>query len=460
MSRRVKGLLTKGLAVALSLTLVAGLGICAYADEDDGYGDYIDDDYDYDDDGYIDDIPDNGPQDPYGVPDPLSEDSHEYRPDGYIIISAGNKDITVGSTTSAHADVYMNLYGGSTSVDWGSSNSSVASVESAGNDVVIRGNSAGTAYISATLYSNGQFSDNDGFYVNVSAPQPTYVGVNGITINTTSMILNAGGSQRLSASVTPSNANNQGIIFTSNNDSVAWVGGDGVVHANAAGSCVITAITNENGFRAYCIVTVNGSAKKNLAVSGVKVEPGSITMGVNQTTAVAATVFPLGASNSQVLWDSSNPTVASVDAYGNITAKNVGTVNINCTTVDGNYKAYTVVTVVPSNAKNDKQGVVVSSKTRSAELNFKVASDIMNAKKNATVTIVSPSPMSYDSTVATLLASRPDVKLQCTFPFNGYVITLTLPKKYNLAKQLDKTGYVEWLDLCVKKGVDVKMVKK
>ena len=456
MSRRIKGLLTKGLAVALSLTLVAGLGISTFAEEDYDYGDYDDDD----DDGYIDDIPDAGPQDPYGVPDPISDDSHQYDPDGYIIISAGNKNISVGSTTGAHADVYMNVYGGSTSVDWGSSNSSVASVESAGNDVVIRGNSAGTAYISVTLYSNGRFCDNDGFYITVTSPQPTYIGVNGITISTTNMTLNAGGSQKLSASVTPSNANNKGIIFRSNNDSVAWVSGDGVVHANAAGTCVVTAQTSENGFCAYCNVTVNGNVKKNLPVTGVKVEPNAITINVNSTTAIAATVFPLGASNSRVLWDSSNPKVAVVDANGNITAKSVGTVNINCTTVEGNYKAYCVVTVVPANAKNSKQGTVVASKTRSAELNFKVGTDIMNAKKNATVTIVAPSPMSYDSTVATLLATRPDIKLQCTFPFNGYVITLTLPKKYDLAKQLDKTGYVEWLDLCAKKGVDVKMVKK
>lgn len=449
--KKCKCVISMSLAFVMGISIVtSGLGVSAYADEFDGY---------------LDDEPE-GPQDPSAVPESWYEEPQDlpgpqdFDYYGYLVLSCNNQNLTTGAATSAHADIYTNTYGCEMDVMWDSSDWSVASVDSAGNDITIRANGAGSAYISATLYIEGDIFDRDGFYINVTDPAPTYISVNGIQIGSTSMTLNAGESRGLSASVTPSNANNKGISYSSNNDSVAWVGADGVVHANAEGNCVITARTDENGYCAYCNVAVNGTVKKNLPVSGVKIDPSNVSMMVNQTVTIGATVFPLGASNSQVLWDSSNPAVAVVDAYGNVTAKSVGTTNINCTTVDGGFRTYSVITVVPATANHIKQGTVVASKTRSADLNFKVATEIMNAKKNATVTIVSPSPMSYDKTVATLLASRPDIKLQCTFPFNGYVFTLTLPKKYDLSKQLDKTGYVEWIDLCTKKGVDVKMVKK
>lgn len=466
--KTVKRLLTKCLAVCMALTLSAGMCVCALADPDDN--------------DYIDDEPD-GPQDPDGVPDyPWDQQPDEpygpYSPDyptdvpggwyepepysceGYIVLSAASTNLNVGSTTSAHAEVYTNVYGCSLSVNWSSSNSGVASIESGGNDVTIRANGAGDAYISATLYINGSAYDTDGFYVTVNQPAPQYIGVNGININYTDITLKAGDSKKITASVSPSNANNKGVTYESNDETIAWVNSDGVVHANTAGSCIIRARSNENGYCAYCNVTVTGTVYKDLAVQGVKLDPSAITINVNQTTKFTPTVFPLGTSRTQVLWDSSNPNVAVVDAYGNVTAKSPGVANINVTTVDGNQKAYAVVTVVAATPKNATQGTVSASKTRSADFNFKVATEIMNAKQNATVTIVANSPMSYDTTVATLLASRPDIKLSCTFPFDGHLFTMTLPKKYDLKKQLDATGYVEWLDLCTKKGVDVKIDKK
>lgn len=430
---KLKRVLSKGFAAALSLTLVLGMGVLAYADEDD---------------------------EPY-APDedvPIGWIDDDYDAEGYICLSCSTSDLNVGDTASAHADVWTNREGTCwIQVEWESNSPNVATVEGSGNDVTIRANGSGTAYISATLKIGGQWFDSDGFYVNVSDPQPQYISVNGIGADNTSMTLDAGGYSRFNVWVTPSNANNQGISFSSNNDSVAWVDSDGDVHANSEGSCVITARTNENGYCAYCNVTVNGTVYNDLPVTSVSVDPSSATMVVNQTMTINPTVYPLGTSNTQVLWDSTNPMVAVVDAYGNVTAKSVGTTNINCTTVNGNRKSFAVINVVADTPNNNAQGTVVASKSRSVDFNYKVCTEILNAKKNATVTINSPTPMSYDKTVATLLASRPDIKLACTFTFNGHIFTMTLPKKYDLSKQLDKTGYVEWLDLCTKKGVDVKI---
>jgi hypothetical protein len=67
--------------------------------------------------------------------------------------------------------------------------------------------------------------------------------------------------------------------------------------------------------------------------------------------------------------------------------------------------------------------------------------------------------MAYDVNVAAALNMRPDVTLAATFPYQGHQCRMTLPKGYPLAAHCDKTGYVEWLQLCaLNNGVVVQML--
>ena len=83
------------------------------------------------------------------------------------------------------------------------------------------------------------------------------VSVTGVSLNESSITLDVGGSKTLAATVTPENATNKKVRWSSDNEAVATVSEDGVVTAVAGGTAVITATTHDGLFTASCTVTVN-----------------------------------------------------------------------------------------------------------------------------------------------------------------------------------------------------------
>ena len=86
----------------------------------------------------------------------------------------------------------------------------------------------------------------------------TYViPVTGVSLDESSITLDVGGNQTLTATVTPEDATNKKVCWSSDNEAVATVSEDGVVTAVAGGAAVITATTHDGLFTASCTVTVN-----------------------------------------------------------------------------------------------------------------------------------------------------------------------------------------------------------
>ena len=86
----------------------------------------------------------------------------------------------------------------------------------------------------------------------------TYVvPVTGVSLDESSITLDVGGNQTLTATVTPEDATNKKVRWSSDNEAVATVSEDGVVTAVAGGTAVITATTHDGFFTATCTVTVN-----------------------------------------------------------------------------------------------------------------------------------------------------------------------------------------------------------
>lgn len=84
------------------------------------------------------------------------------------------------------------------------------------------------------------------------------IAVTGVTLDKTSGTLTAGSAITLTATVSPSNASNKTVIWTSSNENVATVSG-GVVTAVAKGSATITAKTQDGGFEATYSLTVEAA---------------------------------------------------------------------------------------------------------------------------------------------------------------------------------------------------------
>ena len=84
---------------------------------------------------------------------------------------------------------------------------------------------------------------------------------------------------------------------------------------------------------------------ENISVKSVEVSPSSKTLEIGAKQQLTATIKPDNATNKNVTWSSSNPSVATVDANGLVTAVAVGTANITATTADGNKTDQCKITV-------------------------------------------------------------------------------------------------------------------
>ena len=148
------------------------------------------------------------------------------------------------------------------SVKWTSSNTKVATVSSSGKVTAIAN---GNTTITATAADGSGKKDICAVTVNIPkpadptpTPTPSVVKVNSISLNPSSLSLTKKGqTARLSATVSPSNATNKSVTWSSSNNNVATVS-NGVVTAVGNGSATITATAADgSGKRASCSVTVN-----------------------------------------------------------------------------------------------------------------------------------------------------------------------------------------------------------
>ncbi|GAA0890459.1 glycoside hydrolase family 9 protein [Fulvivirga kasyanovii] len=88
-----------------------------------------------------------------------------------------------------------------------------------------------------------------------------------------------------------------------------------------------------------------GDGSGDIPVTGVSVTPTAVSLNLNQTAQLQASVSPSNATNKTVSWSSSNSAIASVSASGLVTGLAEGSATITVTTEDGDYTASSQVTV-------------------------------------------------------------------------------------------------------------------
>ncbi len=219
-------------------------------------------------------------------------------------------------------------------ITYTSTNTNIATINSSG---VITGKANGTTTIRVTACP-----EYGGTCVSGSANVTVTTKVTGITLSPTSSTVYMGETKTLTATVSPSTASNQNVIWSSNNTSVATVDSNGKVTPKGNGTATITATSAENNtIKATATVTVKTK------VTGITLSPTSATININNTRQFTATVAPTTASNKTINWTSSNTNVATVDSTGKVTAKGNGTATITATSAENNtIKAQATVTVV------------------------------------------------------------------------------------------------------------------
>ena len=168
------------------------------------------------------------------------------------------------------------------------------------------------------------------------------VAADGVVLDQTAIKLSPGGKVTLVATVTPENAKDKSLTWSSSNEGIATVDANGNVTAVKEGTATITVTTTDGGHTATAKVTVSADV---VAVTGVSLDKTALNLAPNESSTLKATVTPAKASNKGVTWTSSDNTVATVSSTGKVTAKKDGTATITVTTKDGGFTATCTVTV-------------------------------------------------------------------------------------------------------------------
>lgn len=245
--------------------------------------------------------------------------------------------------------------------------------------------------------------------VTSSTPSPsTPVAVSGVALNKKVATVNVGKTVTVKATVTPANADNKTLVWTSSNTKIATVS-NGVVKGVKAGRVIITAKTTDgSNISATCTVTVKQPVTR---VSLSK----KATMYTGKKLTLKAKVNPANASNKALTWKSSNTKIAKVASNGVVTGVKAGTVKITATAKDGSRKSATcTVTVRQSVSK------ITLSKTN-------VILPKKGSSYNVRVTVVPKN--AYNKNVTVKSANTKVAKVSASTVKSGKTVKITAVKK-------------------------------
>jgi hypothetical protein len=169
----------------------------------------------------------------------------------------------------------------------------------------------------------------------------------------------------LIATYLPSDAKDAKVTWDSSDSSVASVNASGIVTAKGVGICEITATAG--GKTDTCTVSVS--------YESVEVESVSLSMGMNtvmvmyvgDTSVFNANISPSNADDKSVSWQSSDNSVATVNATGKVTAVAVGEATITVT-ASGKSDSYRVSVRQRESESDESDGVINTTPETSQQI--------------------------------------------------------------------------------------------
>ena len=327
----------------------------------------------------------------------------------------------------------------------------------------------GTAKVTATAKDNSEISKTVEITVRRS--------VSGISLAEKSATLTEGQKYQIKATVAPADATDSSLEYISNKKSVATVDEKGMITAGAEGETTIDVLAKDgSGVRETFTVKV---LKKNIAVSKITLNAQKVSLKTGKTWQIKAMVAPANATNKNVTYRSSNTSVVTVNAKGQMKAVKAGKATVTVKSADGKATAKISVTVtnaamkkgskatvkglvyVVTDSGNTPKVALTGSKDKKLKkvsvpetitvknVKYKVTSVKANAFKNMTknVTKIGKASFSGDKQLKTLTIKSKT--LSCgskAFAKTNGKITVKLPKglskkqKNTMIKNLKKAG--------------------
>ncbi|MBR3744717.1 MAG: Ig-like domain-containing protein [Bacteroidales bacterium] len=224
-------------------------------------------------------------------------------------------------------------------VTWSSSDSKIAWVTTKG---LVTGIRPGSATITASVEG---FQATCELTVNRKSIPAT-----DIAIDRPSMEMYKDEIEWLAATITPEDSTDE-IVWSSSNPQIVEVSDQGKLVALGCGTATITA--RAGSCQATCLVTVT---ELIIDVKTVKINKPVLNLNKGETEYLIATVIPFDATDKIVVWNSSDPSVASVNGEGKVTAEKGGSAVVTATAggVTGECQVivYSPVTAISLNARD------------------------------------------------------------------------------------------------------------
>ena len=244
-----------------------------------------------------------------------------------VILNHSALEIQKGTSQTLQAQISPND-ATNKSVTWVSSNPAAATVDDTGRVTAV---SVGNTVITATT-ADGEFKA--GCNITVVCR------VTGISINASEKTIARGNSTQLSATITPSDATDKAVSWSSSDSSVATVDSTGSVSGVAEGTATITAESHDGNFTAQCVVNVY------VPVSGINLYRYSFNILKGSNYSLLESLTPDDATSKSLVWTSSNPSVATVDDTGKVTAVSTGSATVTARAVNSTAQESCTVHVV------------------------------------------------------------------------------------------------------------------
>ena len=279
-----------------------------------------------------------------------------------------------------------------------------------------------------------------------------------VFLNPEQLTLAEGGTAQIIATIDPDDADDKTIKWASDNERVASVNSSGFVTAKSSGTANITATTNTGNVTRSCHVTVT---KPELTAAAL--EPSNITLSAKETVLISVILEPTNAISKSVSWVSSDPSVATVNTNGAVTANSAGTAVITATIESyGNvtFARTCIVTVNPA-ALSSIRVTTMPTKTsyitgESINLNGTVVTATYSDGSSKVITGTGVvqyqvnEPLLEGTNTVTVSYTEGDIKKTTTFnitaskPTLSSILVTTMPTKtfYSIDENLNTGGMV------------------
>ena len=170
-----------------------------------------------------------------------------------------------------------------------------------------------------------------------------------IKVESSEIELYTGHTKTIAYTVYPTDATNKNVSFISDHPEIASVNQSGEITALSSGSAIIT-LTAADGSGVIKIIDV----VIRQSISSLTIENNDIALNVGECMPLDVLIDPIDAYNKELTYTSSDPSVASVDNNGNITALSSGKTVINIRSTDQSEKELRVEINVTNPVKSIK----------------------------------------------------------------------------------------------------------